>query len=91
MDELYKLCSKCKGMTLDYSKMLQQDKPELGEVVQAIFNKYQNDLVCTNTWYAMILDITGYIKSRGYGYTTELVGEDILVIDICTTSIVQLG
>lgn len=90
MDELYNMCKKCGTIRIDYSQMLQQDKYELCEQVQYIVEQYRNELVCTNTWYAMTLDITGLIKRLGYEYTIEIeLGE--LCITPCATNIVQLG
>lgn len=90
MDELYNLCKKCKYIRVDYSKMLDEDKQPLVEAVEYIIKQYQNMLDCTNNWYAMTRDITIAIKSLGYGYHLELKHE-VLVIEVCETSIVHLG
>lgn len=87
MDELYKLCKQCKYVRVDYSQMFDEDKQPLIEAAEHIVEYYRDMLDCTNTWYAMTLDITIAIKSLGYGYHLELDNE-VLVIEVCTTSIV---
>lgn len=90
MDELYKLCRQCKSVKLDYARMLQQDKQPLIDAAEHIVKYYRDMLDCTNNWYAMTRDITIAIKSLGYGYHLELKHE-VLVIEVCETSIVHLG
>ena len=90
MDELYKLCKQCKYIRVDYSQMFDEDKQPLCDAVEQIIKQYQNMLDCTNNWYAMVLDITIAIKGLGYGYHIESY-HGTLCIDICTTSLVQLG
>lgn len=90
MDGLYKLCKQCKQIKVDYSQMWQQDKQPLIEAAEHIVEYYRDMLYCTNNWYAMTRDITISIKALGYGYHLELDNE-VLVIEVCETSIVQLG
>lgn len=87
MDELYNLCSKCNTVTIEYAKILQQDKEEFKHDVSNIVEQYRNEINCTNTWYAMALDITRLVKKLGYGYSIELLA-GVLHIEVCTTSIV---
>lgn len=90
MDELYNYCKKCDSITIDYSQMFDEDKQPLCMAAEDIVNYYRNMQDCCNNWYAMVLDITNAIKQLGYGYHIEL-QHFTLVIEVRTTSIVQLG
>lgn len=90
MDELYNYCSKCESVKLNYAQMLQQDKPKFCEAVHVIVMQYPDGQNCINTWYEMTLDVTRLIKQMGYCYHLEL-DNKVLVIEVCKTSIVQLG
>lgn len=72
MDKLYMLCEKIDCIKFDYISTLQQDKDEIKNILDEVYNKYKNMLATANTFYDMLVEVQIYLQRLGYKYTYEL-------------------